>query len=430
MKELKAIRNKMYEQLSTSKDVNHSLIEYQELSTYIIPVEVKKTFSRINYARIVDILVKIGACNNRHTGESISYACFQLDDNQEVRTLRSDLSCLIKQHLAKRMSKDNNKDSHYDDKVMRIIKEVGWITQMYTVPHSLNFYFFDISAILLQTLEEHRPHNTFCVSSIINAIASLFSADFELLANIANDDHVHTILEQDKDTLTKRNKQLTDNITEKCQALLIPNTHSLAIIHKGNAKLIWQWSLQEGNIGQLVVEQKSQYATFYLRHDGYIYDSHSHLSSLFSHYKKTENIQYLQLNVYLLQKVYNKLDIKYPDSLITEEENKIVLAYSEESNCIIEEEPLEETLKHGLKAYNITANSIWRVFLKKLEPLSVVIEPGKGDEVKIYRKNNQDKGKIYTTTKPKIDKREMLIKTQENVLSIIGISQQEWQSLS
>jgi hypothetical protein len=422
-------KNSMPENWDSIVEITYEMIiEHQEDLDESILKDKQRLLGKELYDEFVFLLKQIIETNNKYVGQKVFDVIVKVNTNQEIISLREELLKTIEIYCKKRINKANSKDKNLNDKALRLMSEllpnlVIFMGKSYT----LNAYLLSES---LRYIYLFFQENIFGI--VLNKEYYSNELEFGIITFykcLKQEEHQNSI---DIKDVKKKLTSLSENILKMKDYFLDKQLLPFEL-KCNNQKLILsiEWLSINHNIMRIHFLDTH---SIDINTNGILVDSNNRLSNIEKVYENTQERIYLEINLYLVEKIDEYLELKYDKIEVNNLENELILSELKEEKFIEKknENFIEEVLSStSLKKYKIKENTSWQSFLKILkENFDVVVKEGKGDDIKILRQNNDDdNAKIYRTADIKAKKREILIKTQENILKKIGISPEEWNEI-
>ena len=405
-KSAKKVTNNRYD--IVIPQIHNDKVSYQENYVDEILKNKNKILSSNLYDEYTLLFESILEINNQFVGEDIYDVRIKLNHSSELINIKEQIIESTKQYCDNRINKHNNKDKNNLLKSIRIVFEVLDIFLLFaSIKNSINILFVNE---IFNFVPDYIRNNLTLKDSYRNTKISKLNK----LLNLQLDKNNNI------DELKTKLEKLSSNIIDMKKYLIDINCDKIEII-KDTYFIKWNWLFTDSNIFKILINNIS----LNINHKGYLIDEVSYIEYIYYDYNYKEH---LQLSIFIMQKINNYLESIYNKENINKLENDLVLNCVESKEDIIITNNHEQQEKSTLKSYNINSNSTWNKFLKILKDnFGVVIAQGKGDDIKIYIKvNNNNNSKIYRTADISTKKREILIKTQENILKKIGIDVKDW----
>lgn len=390
---------------------NSSIIEKVDIEYFRLPKDKKKILGKSDYEKLNNTFLEIVNLNNQNIGKKVYELQLELNYSSESLTIKKNILDIIKRYVKNRISKKNTKDNTAIDKCFRLMSELlPMLIGLSSISSSLNMYFlYDIISYISYSF----------IHNVINPDYHKETILVKLLKKNGNN-----ILEKDVDEIDEYMKDIVFSILEMKLFL------NIETIHIEKLSLEVNFDMLNGNLFRCIYNEDSS-KVLYIKFDGRISDGEIFTDYF---YEKYEDIAYYQSNLFILETIYDFINEMYSKVDRNKILNDYILSRNKDDEqdkmalAIVSENLAKEETKNSLKGYKIKRNTTWNRFLKILkENFGVVVEQGKGDDIKIYIEGaKDDNSKIYRTSDTRQKKREIRISTQENILKKIGISVNEW----
>ena len=439
-------------------------IKEQTFTRNLIPSEKIKILGKKLFDELILLIEEVYAYNNKYIDQKYLEITILLNTDKQALYIKKELMKVMEEYCNLRISKHNSKDKNEFEKYLRISGELlPIIGNLVYHENSLNsFFLLDVFKFSINYLSENilGLKENFTKSKKVIEQKKLKETDsIEIKRNksisklINNDSAVEQILYLDGyDTnnypsniikLKESLQILVDDIIEMKPFIFkdtTKETYSSIKINK-NLSVKWFWKFQDNNIGSIsgVINHTYMLTSINVNINdiGLLTEPNDKFLTTEKIFNQLENIKLFQINLLILEYIhdylfslYEQIDTnnfleEYYNNEIEETEDNDLKALSLISTSLSD----ERKLKNKGHNYRIRKNTTWQKFLKILEEdfNCRVDYQGKGDDIKIYKKNMQDT-KIYRTSAPKTKKREILVQTQIKILKKIGISVKEWVS--
>ena len=404
-KSAKKVTNNKYDIIIPQ--IHNDKISYQENHIDNILKNKQKILTNNLYDEYILLFESILEINNQFVGEYIYDVRAKLNHDKNFVDITEQFIEVTKKYCDIRISKPNNKDKNIIERSIRIINEIfATFITFIIVDNSINILFMEsiikfIPDYIISKLIIKNNYKDTKINKLYNFL------------NLSTDNNI--------DRLEQRLKNLSTKVINMKKYFIDMSFEDITIQSEYNMK--WQWSFTNTNIIHFTINN----ITLHINHNGYIIDKITYMKYIYDDYNHKEH---LCLSIFILNQIYNYLKNIYKQEDINKLENELLLKHIEDEK----QNNIKDSIKNTyiLKSYNITSNSTWNKFLKILKNhFGVVIEQGKGDDIKIYRKNNRDNNsKIYRTADITTKKREILIKTQENILKQLDIDINSWNNIT
>lgn len=392
------------EQLCMSMD--NKLVKFQSKEIFKLPQDKAKILGKNDWKEFNRLLLCMCDINNKHTGDKIFDVKIELNLNMEVIKIKNNLMQIMQSYCMSRVKKTNSKDKNKEEKYNRLLHELLPIIVRIILTVSLGKFFLEEIFYRVKFLFQEQIMETYNDSQDKLKISP----------------KIMSLINEYQNKL----KEMVNKIIGIKQTIYDKEYDKFEIGNQLQAK--WHWESLEHNVGRIDIYNANNkiMSKYYINYKGILTDKNNSLI-----YYDVFDIEFYNINLDVLSRVWKHLHSFYTVSDRNQLENKIILDNENKKIAIVNNQ-LEENIttkpsRTTLKQYNITKNTIWNKFSKTIEYLGAVIKQGKGDDIKIYLKHNANNdAKIYRTSDPRTKKREILIKTQENILKIIGISPESW----
>ncbi len=417
----------------------------------ILGIEIYKSFKSL-FNRICDL-------NNKHINKNIYELKVELNTSKEANLLRTDLNELGELYSIKRLEESKLKESNFN-KFLRIKTEFLQSIRKFTYQENtiLHMFLFEFEKVIRKYLisEIYDVRIDIRLSRQLNKLEKINDEDSDELKRakfffkmtntrsqiqeiLSFEEYDLSNYSNDINTLKESIQILADNIVEIKPFIFrdnIENMYKSINIIENKLSLRWFWKHSNGIIGnitgfkfdQTIVRGASLSIDLY----GMLVEPSNSFLTTQKVYEDTKDINVFKINLYILEKFHDYLYSLYEkeDLSLNAIETYIGKDVKSENDDLkamsIISTSLSEKLYKPSKSYNIRRNTTWQKFIKILvENFNCVVDyQGKGDDIKIYRKCEDTT--MYRTSDPKTKKREILVKTQVNILKKIGINIEEW----
>lgn len=411
-------------------ELDEQIIVLQSSLDYKIPEDKRKILGDVLYNEFSYYLNMIIEMNNKNISKNIFDVRVTLNLDKDVIYIKDKLVDIAKKYCKNRINKPNSKDKTNFDKCIRLTLEIApFILTLLTSKNNLNMFFLEDmlnyitwcfadrlmgGSINTASIEKKTLYKLINQSKDIEQL--LFDVGYKIINNI--------------DEIKIELQNLCDLMIEMKKYILYEDSISISVLNT-KLEVSWCWEFTNNYIGKLIIEGSN--SVINVNSKGYLICESDSIYNIQNIYDDLKDVKYFQINLLILRTVYECMFSLFEKIDVNAFENEILLKdlITEEVNdskLVIE--PIKYS-KTTLKQYNIKENTSWQKFIKILkENFSVAVEQGKGDDIKIFIKNNSSiDSKIYRTSDIATKKREILIKTQENILKKIGISAYEWSKI-
>ncbi len=409
-------------------NMQNQIINKQSNITNYISYDKKILLGNSLHSQLIYLLNSLEQINNKFIGKYIKDITIELNSDKEVINIKNELYDFAIRYCKQRANKHNNKDKKFIiDKLLRITMElIPSITEMLYIENSLFTYLLkDIYLYIGLKLES-------CVKTVECKRINMKKNKYQLsIFRFSSSSSIIDLFRKIEYFDVENNNISNKDMIGECKLMIeeiikykhyIPNKPEEIDIFNNKDYVKCNWEYKNNNI--LIIPELN----ISINHDGIIVDSNYGFLNMNTFYEVIEEDTCYKFNHFILTNIFNYFENIMKTININEIENNIVLENKQTviDNNINNDIQTKPTVKNTLKQYNIKKNTTWNKFLKLIkENFNVVVEQGKGDDIKIYIKNIKDNNaKIYRTAD--MSKREILIKTQENILKKIGISIKMW----